>query len=183
MFTPVKKIASSPHRSTIDGLASFISLPTMVASGIQPSSGFQREHRHQPQQVPTKPLPRPSLSAWFPEGREGEAKLENTHTRTDFYKGGSQSCVCLLSTSTNCMGWYIQWCRISPLFAFSIRDLMDSYKYIRGSKWWKKTIHAVILTAFWVLWRVRNNNIFNDKLISLDKIIHDIKIMGFPGSE
>ncbi|KAL8244802.1 hypothetical protein R6Q59_011060 [Mikania micrantha] len=53
------------------------------------------------------------------------------------------------------------------------------HKYVKGSKTWRKTVNAIILTGIWVLWNTCNNIIFSREHFSVEKIIQEIKILGF----
>ncbi|KAJ0443204.1 hypothetical protein HanIR_Chr16g0818201 [Helianthus annuus] len=44
---------------------------------------------------------------------------------------------------------------------------------------WRKLIYAVMQVAIWVLWRNKNNLIFNEKEIQLERMVNEIKQMGF----
>ncbi|KAK1420794.1 hypothetical protein QVD17_22660 [Tagetes erecta] len=71
------------------------------------------------------------------------------------------------------------WCHISPLFFFSVRDLLKAHKYINVSRLKKKAIQAIILTACWKIWKTRNEKVFEGKPVNITNLFHDIKSLSF----
>ncbi|XP_035844133.1 uncharacterized protein LOC118490545 [Helianthus annuus] len=49
-----------------------------------------------------------------------------------------------------------QWCRIPPMVAFSLKDVLDTHVTVYGSKKKKKVISAIIQVVIWSVWRMRN---------------------------
>ncbi|KAF5802616.1 hypothetical protein HanRHA438_Chr06g0270621 [Helianthus annuus] len=72
-----------------------------------------------------------------------------------------------------------QWCKLQPIFAFRVRDLLDLHLYVGGSAKFKKAIHAICHTAFWCIWRCRNAAVFKHKRPSMQTVMGDIKGMSF----
>ncbi|KAM0043835.1 hypothetical protein Hdeb2414_s0010g00346031 [Helianthus debilis subsp. tardiflorus] len=54
----------------------------------------------------------------------------------------------------------VSWCKGTSLFAFSAMDLVQSHRYINGSRLWKKSVYMVVQAMLWCIWRSRNNLIF-----------------------
>ncbi|KAJ0467691.1 putative reverse transcriptase zinc-binding domain-containing protein [Helianthus annuus] len=71
------------------------------------------------------------------------------------------------------------WCRISPIFAFSFKDLLEVHKYILGNKTKKKVIQSVIVVACWCLWKARNEIIFSNRPVKVEKIMGDVMAYSF----
>ncbi|MFS7958512.1 hypothetical protein Hanom_Chr07g00679491 [Helianthus anomalus] len=47
------------------------------------------------------------------------------------------------------------------------------------SKEKKKAVYLVIATTCWTLWRIRNNQIFNQKLTHVTRAVGDVKALSF----
>ncbi|KAF5790261.1 putative reverse transcriptase zinc-binding domain-containing protein [Helianthus annuus] len=71
------------------------------------------------------------------------------------------------------------WCKISNFFAFSIKDLLDSHKVIPIPEKKKEVIHGIVIIVCWCLWRARNNWVLSRTPIRIDKIINEVKSLGY----
>ncbi|KAK9068401.1 hypothetical protein SSX86_012514 [Deinandra increscens subsp. villosa] len=71
------------------------------------------------------------------------------------------------------------WCKIPQLFCFSMEDLAQIHNNLRGCKSKAMVVQAIIHTACWVLWKARNDAVFNKKKIVTQKIFTDIKTLSF----
>ncbi|XP_022024131.1 uncharacterized protein LOC110924432 [Helianthus annuus] len=56
-----------------------------------------------------------------------------------------------------------RWCRIHHVFALELKDLASIHKRNRGSQRWKKVVNLVTQAAIWVIWRSRNDAVFEGK--------------------
>ncbi|XP_022020079.1 uncharacterized protein LOC110920155 [Helianthus annuus] len=76
--------------------------------------------------------------------------------------------------------WFIitQWCKIPNAFIFSLKDLLE-YHNLQGSAKKKKALYAVSLVYLWSVWRMRNNMVFNQGQVSVQKVVEEIKNMSF----
>ncbi|KAJ0609369.1 putative reverse transcriptase zinc-binding domain-containing protein [Helianthus annuus] len=72
-----------------------------------------------------------------------------------------------------------QWCKTHPILAFSLRDILDSYKQLDGSKERRKAFHAVCLVTVWSIWNMRNELMFRGKDKSVNNIVEEIKTKSF----
>ncbi|KAJ0846589.1 putative reverse transcriptase zinc-binding domain-containing protein [Helianthus annuus] len=47
--------------------------------------------------------------------------------------------------------WYAvgRWCRLSPIFTFGLKELLELYKDITGGRWVKNIIHGIIIVSCW----------------------------------
>ncbi|KAF5791018.1 putative RNA-directed DNA polymerase [Helianthus annuus] len=68
-----------------------------------------------------------------------------------------------------------QWCKLQPIFAFSIKDLLDTDIYTSGSGKYKKALHAVVLTTIWSIWKHRNARVFDQAPCSIQAVIGEVK--------
>ncbi|KAF5796881.1 putative reverse transcriptase zinc-binding domain-containing protein [Helianthus annuus] len=71
------------------------------------------------------------------------------------------------------------WCEVRPIYPFSIRDLTDAHKYMNVDTGKRKVIQGIIYTTCWVIWKTRNNQIFNNKIEPISKTMESIKALGF----
>ncbi|KAL9995937.1 putative RNA-directed DNA polymerase [Helianthus debilis subsp. tardiflorus] len=77
--------------------------------------------------------------------------------------------------------WLIvtQWCRIPPIIAFSLKDIIDCYSCVNGSKEKKKIINAIVQVVIWCLWRMRNNVLFGQASPNISKVVEESKSMAY----
>ena len=71
------------------------------------------------------------------------------------------------------------WCRIPPIFAFSIQDLLQLYKTGPGCKMKKKILHGIVMVSMWAIWKARNDTIFNGAQPSVELILSSVKSLSF----
>ncbi|MFS7968680.1 hypothetical protein Hanom_Chr09g00800441 [Helianthus anomalus] len=71
------------------------------------------------------------------------------------------------------------WCNIAPIYAFSIKHLLQIHENGVVHKVKKKSLYVVILTAMWLIWQARNEAVFNNPRITVSKIIEYIKAISF----
>ncbi|XP_022031165.1 uncharacterized protein LOC110932116 [Helianthus annuus] len=71
------------------------------------------------------------------------------------------------------------WCRMPPIFAFSVRDLLDVHKTGSHKAEAKKRIQGIIRVACWSIWLARNNAIFSGKEVKVEEIFSDVRSLGF----
>ncbi|KAJ0535080.1 putative RNA-directed DNA polymerase [Helianthus annuus] len=79
------------------------------------------------------------------------------------------------------MIWQIlaNWCGIPPIYAFGIKDLLSLHSSSSGSRRKRKVIHAVILVAFWSIWKSRNDAVFRQEVPNVSKSMEEIKSLAF----
>ncbi|KAJ0546635.1 putative RNA-directed DNA polymerase [Helianthus annuus] len=71
------------------------------------------------------------------------------------------------------------WCKVSNIYAFRVKDLLNWHKNVKGNRRWRKLIYAVMQVALWVIWQNRNKLIFQGKEIRVDRLKEEIKQLGF----
>ncbi|XP_076940525.1 uncharacterized protein LOC143609734 [Bidens hawaiensis] len=67
------------------------------------------------------------------------------------------------------------WCRLNPIFAFDVRDLLMLVKGFKMGKYEKRAMHGIILTTLWCIWIARNERIFQRKTIKAIEVVTKIK--------
>ncbi|KAF5808150.1 putative RNA-directed DNA polymerase [Helianthus annuus] len=72
-----------------------------------------------------------------------------------------------------------KWCKISGIYGFGIKDILGWHKQVRGCKKWRKLIYGIMQIALWVVWRSRNDLVFDGKEVKVDQIMNEIKQLGF----
>ncbi|XP_035834340.1 uncharacterized protein LOC110885736 [Helianthus annuus] len=72
-----------------------------------------------------------------------------------------------------------QWCKLPPIYAFQVRDLLDLHLYVDGSAKTKKVIQAICHMVFWCIWRCQNEAVLNQGQISMQEIMGDVKGLSF----
>ncbi|KAJ0846132.1 putative reverse transcriptase zinc-binding domain-containing protein [Helianthus annuus] len=75
------------------------------------------------------------------------------------------------------MVWQIvyQWCKMQPVIAFCIKDILDAHYQFGGSMKRKKAFHVVCLVTIWRIWSMRNELMFSGNRKSVTNIVEEIK--------
>ncbi|XP_022032949.1 uncharacterized protein LOC110934063 [Helianthus annuus] len=71
------------------------------------------------------------------------------------------------------------WCRIPPIYAFSVKDLLEFHKYCSLGTEAKDALHGIMFTACWCLWLMRNKAIFSAAVVKVDSIFSEVKSLGY----
>ncbi|XP_021991787.1 uncharacterized protein LOC110888575 [Helianthus annuus] len=71
------------------------------------------------------------------------------------------------------------WCKIPNIFAFSLKDLLVTYKDLRVSDKKKDAIQSIIMIVCWCLWCARNLALFSNSPVRIDSIVSEVKALGF----
>ncbi|XP_076893785.1 uncharacterized protein LOC143545875 [Bidens hawaiensis] len=72
-----------------------------------------------------------------------------------------------------------QWCKVPLIYAFSVRDLVELYKYSSFPKDKAKVFHAVCLVSVWCIWKKRNALVHNGTPVRVTDLVEEIKAMSF----
>ncbi|KAJ0778486.1 putative reverse transcriptase zinc-binding domain-containing protein [Helianthus annuus] len=77
--------------------------------------------------------------------------------------------------------WLIvaQWCKIPPIIAFSLKDIIDAYDTAYGSKRKKQIISAIIQVVIWCLWKLRNDVLFGQASPSITSVVQETKSLAY----
>lgn len=71
------------------------------------------------------------------------------------------------------------WCRLSPIFAFDVRDLLMMADNLTKTKKEKQIIRGIIFTTMWSIWNERNARIFNGKSRRAIEVVETVKSSSF----
>ncbi|KAF5760166.1 putative RNA-directed DNA polymerase [Helianthus annuus] len=72
-----------------------------------------------------------------------------------------------------------RWCRIKQVLVLELKDLANIHKCNRGSHRWKKTVNLVTQATIWVIWRSRNEAVFEGKQPYVNRMKEEIKMFGY----
>ncbi|XP_021995690.1 uncharacterized protein LOC110892858 [Helianthus annuus] len=72
-----------------------------------------------------------------------------------------------------------KWCRVPQIFAFSVQDLLESYVTCGLKEPEKLIFQGVLIIACWSLWKVRNEARFRNVPVKIEKVISEVKALGF----
>ncbi|KAJ0471107.1 hypothetical protein HanIR_Chr14g0726101 [Helianthus annuus] len=67
------------------------------------------------------------------------------------------------------------WCRMSHIYILELKDFLKVQNRCRGSGKWRKMVSSIIQTTLWVIWKNRNDVVFNNKQPNLAKIKEEIR--------
>ncbi|XP_021995933.1 uncharacterized protein LOC110893121 [Helianthus annuus] len=70
------------------------------------------------------------------------------------------------------------WCRLQPIIAFGMNDLLTLHASSLGPRK-RKTIQAIVLVAFWSIWKVRNEVVFRQAVPNFTRTLDEIKSMAY----
>ncbi|KAJ0557102.1 putative reverse transcriptase zinc-binding domain-containing protein [Helianthus annuus] len=86
-------------------------------------------------------------------------------------------CSCLVASSV----WYLisKWCKISPIFAFSIRDLTFIHAHVGLERNAREALQGIVIVACWCVLKARNERRFNNNRKEILDIFQDVKVLGF----
>ncbi|KAJ0466659.1 putative reverse transcriptase zinc-binding domain-containing protein [Helianthus annuus] len=70
------------------------------------------------------------------------------------------------------------WCKIDPIFAFDVKDLLKLANG-RRIKEEKKIIQGIVMVSMWVIWNARNEKIFRNKGTKVRELVASIKSLSF----
>nr|XP_043630079.1 uncharacterized protein LOC122601381 [Erigeron canadensis] len=71
------------------------------------------------------------------------------------------------------------WCKVRPLFFFSIKDIFGLEEHLGLGKKHKKIFKGILYVTCWYLWRARNRRRFNDETIRVEKVFQEIKATSY----
>ncbi|KAF5783304.1 putative reverse transcriptase zinc-binding domain-containing protein [Helianthus annuus] len=72
-----------------------------------------------------------------------------------------------------------RWCRTQQIFAFSFRDLLEVNNHLGLKEPEKSSVCGIIIIGCWSIWRSRKEARFANKTVKMDKIISEVKSVGF----
>ncbi|KAL8235080.1 hypothetical protein R6Q59_021180 [Mikania micrantha] len=71
------------------------------------------------------------------------------------------------------------WCKVVPIYAFSIKDLLDIHLSVSLEKKKRKILRTIIVTALWCICCARNKASFVNQVIDITKTYQEIKALSF----
>nr|XP_043629751.1 uncharacterized protein LOC122601039 [Erigeron canadensis] len=86
-------------------------------------------------------------------------------------------CLCLYSMEV----WskIAHWCKIGTLIFSSVRDMIESYKNVGLGKNARTIFKNIVFVSCWCLWKAMNEKIFDKVKFYSNKVLFDIKTIGF----
>ncbi|KAF5797220.1 hypothetical protein HanXRQr2_Chr08g0361081 [Helianthus annuus] len=77
--------------------------------------------------------------------------------------------------------WFLisRWLKISLIFAFSLTDMLEIHEFSGLGSKAKDILKGIIMVGWWCIWKARNETRFSNKLFSANRIVEDIKSLGF----
>ncbi|KAM0069800.1 putative reverse transcriptase zinc-binding domain-containing protein [Helianthus debilis subsp. tardiflorus] len=71
------------------------------------------------------------------------------------------------------------WCKIPHIFAFNTKDLLECYKQNIIEVRKRRYIKTIIITTCWMIWKARNELIFNGTRVNIDAIFGEMQATTF----
>ncbi|KAJ0910635.1 putative RNA-directed DNA polymerase [Helianthus annuus] len=71
------------------------------------------------------------------------------------------------------------WCKLPPIFLFSLEDLMILPFTTRLDRKMSKIVYGILMTCVWCVWKFRNEAIFPDKRRGVMKAFEDIRSLSY----
>ncbi|KAJ0555818.1 hypothetical protein HanIR_Chr07g0306511 [Helianthus annuus] len=86
-------------------------------------------------------------------------------------------CSCAVASEV----WFLisRWLKISPIFAFSLTEMLDIHEFSGLGSKAKDIFKGIIMVGWWCIWRARNETRFSNRHFSAISIAEDIKSLGF----
>ncbi|MFS8029935.1 putative ribosomal protein L37ae [Helianthus anomalus] len=66
----------------------------------------------------------------------------------------------------------------AKIIAFSTKDILNLHTSLDGGKTYRWMTQSVLLMACWILWKLRNNIVFNRKKAKAAGVVQELKILG-----
>ncbi|KAJ0935303.1 putative reverse transcriptase zinc-binding domain-containing protein [Helianthus annuus] len=86
-------------------------------------------------------------------------------------------CSCYVASNI----WHLisQWCKIGPIYAFSIEDLTSIHVHAGLERSAREALKGIIIVGCWCIWSARNDKRFNNNRKNILDIFQEIKVLGF----
>ncbi|XP_022013907.1 uncharacterized protein LOC110913378 [Helianthus annuus] len=72
-----------------------------------------------------------------------------------------------------------QWCKIDPVFAFHVTDLLQIRSNLFCGTAGKKIISGIVMVTMWMIWKMRNEKLFGGKEPKVLDVAANIKSISF----
>ncbi|XP_022042128.1 uncharacterized protein LOC110944789 [Helianthus annuus] len=70
-------------------------------------------------------------------------------------------------------------CKIPPIIAFDLKDILGMHDFCPGSRKKKKALNAIFLVTVWSIWKARNEVLFRSTQPSVSKVLEEVKALAF----
>ncbi|KAI3704850.1 hypothetical protein L1987_75079 [Smallanthus sonchifolius] len=104
---------------------------------------------------------------------------DSTCVLCDDFDESADHLLCACSVASNVWSMVSRWCRVSPIFAFSVRDLLSLSDISGLGEMAKEAFQGILIVGVWCIWRARNNKRFTNTQKTAHDIFLDIKSLGF----
>nr|XP_043624287.1 uncharacterized protein LOC122595877 [Erigeron canadensis] len=71
------------------------------------------------------------------------------------------------------------WCKSPSVFLFDIKDIFELHKMTGFCKERRSTFKGIVSITWWILWKTRNDTVFNKEKPNIEKIVQNIKDLSF----
>ncbi|XP_022008421.1 uncharacterized protein LOC110907800 [Helianthus annuus] len=86
-------------------------------------------------------------------------------------------CGCVVASSV--WSQVSNWCKVSPLILFSVKDVAESAEYSNLGSKAKEAFHGITYVTAWCIWKVRNDKRFSNVEVKVEEIVQSIKSLGY----
>ena len=72
-----------------------------------------------------------------------------------------------------------RWCKLDPFFAYDFDDLLQLFRNVHGGKWRKKIVRGIVMVTVWVIWKTRNEKVFQQVSRQVRELVAEVKSFSF----
>ncbi|XP_022040060.1 uncharacterized protein LOC110942593 [Helianthus annuus] len=67
------------------------------------------------------------------------------------------------------------WCGMAPIYAFSVKDLLDVHKDRNINSGVKHVVQGIMFISVWCLWLARNRAVFSNADVKVDSVFSEVR--------